>query len=1395
MISLNRFTDLCSTLKSRPFLILVIFIFCISNSNYAQTIAFPTANGFGKYASGGRGGTVIKVTNLNDSGPGSLRQALMYTSGARTIVFEVGGTITLTSALTVLDGNVTVAGQTAPGDGILIKGSMVLIQTSNVIMRYIRFRPGNSQSNTADGLNITSWGSDIVENIIIDHCSISWADDENFDVRAVSEGKVQNITLQNSIIAESLYGAAAAKNTFNKTYYKNLFIHNTERNIAHGFPTAGMFDSEMINNLVYGVRWASSPSMGSKFTVLNNHYRKSSEVETMGTAVDATFAGSGTLSETYAYISGNITPDGMSEYHSNLNPYIKTTPYLSSGIVAIPADQVANDILSHVGASLPKRDAVDVRLINQYNNGNGVLAYSGTYPTMQSGTVPVDSDNDGMPNNWETQNGLNPNDASDRNFMQPDGYTNLEYYLNGMSIATTSIPDCTNQINSFPYNEDFENTLGDWTQSSLDDTDWTIDANGTPSSSTGPSNAARGSYYVFVEASGNQSNQAILNSPCFDLSNLTNANFSFKYHQYGSSDEGTIDLEVSDDNGAHWTSIWNSSGNLGDTWLTADIDLDAYVGGLVQLRFNRVIGNSYQADIAIDDVSLTNTLSSIGTDCSAEINSFPYNESFENTLGIWTQSSLDDIDWTIHSNGTPSSSTGPSNAAQGSYYVFVEASNNLNKNALLNSPCFDLSALSNATFSFNYHQYGASDAGKIDLEASDDNGVSWSTIWSSSGNLGNVWLAANVDISSYSGGNLQLRFNRNIGSTWQADIAIDNVSITENTSTISSCSGGINSFPYSEGFENTLGDWTQSSLDDIDWTIHSNGTPSSSTGPSSAAQGAYYMFVEASNQNNSQALLNSPCFDLSALSNAIFSFNYHQDGASDMGSIDLEVSNDNGANWISVWNSSGNLGNVWLTANVDISEYLGEAVQLRFNRLVGNTWQADIAIDNVSLSEEGHIIDNGCTGEITSFPYAEGFENSLGAWTQSSFDDVDWLINTNGTPSNGTGPSMASQGSYYAFVEASGNSSNQAILNSPCFDLSSLSSANFSFKYHQFGSSDEGTIDLEASNDNGASWISIWNSSGNLGDTWLTANINLDMYVGGQVKLRFNRIIGNSYLADIAIDDVSLLEVVSNVNPGCSGGISSFPYAEGFENNLGTWTQSSLDDIDWTVNSNGTPSNGTGPSSAYQGTHYIFVEASNNLNKKAILNSPCFDLSGFTNATFSFNYHQYGAPAMGIICLEVSDDAGANWTCIWKSSNNLGDSWQKASVDLSTYAGGNVQLRFNRVIGGIWKADMAIDNISLSSNLATSRESITASKKSVVPTDLDTVKDVSLYPNPVKDGVLHIESTFTNMSYEIYSMVGQLISKGNLKNKTIDVSHLKGAIYQIRFSSEGQTITKRFIKQ
>ncbi|TSE09967.1 T9SS type A sorting domain-containing protein [Aquimarina algiphila] len=183
-----------------------------------------------------------------------------------------------------------------------------------------------------------------------------------------------------------------------------------------------------------------------------------------------------------------------------------------------------------------------------------------------------------------------------------------------------------------------------------------------------------------------------------------------------------------------------------------------------------------------------------------------------------------------------------------------------------------------------------------------------------------------------------------------------------------------------------------------------------------------------------------------------------------------------------------------------------------------------------------------------------------------------------------------------------------------------------------------------------------------------------------------------------ASNTVSVTTLESTTGPGCLNGLLA-PYNESFESGLGAWTQASGDDLDWTVDSAGTPSNNTGPSSADDGSNYIYVEASGNgtgfPNKRAILNSPCFDLNDATAAVFSFRYHMFGSSNFGSLDVEASNDEGVTWTSIWTRSGNQGNSWQTATIDLAAYLGSGLQLRFNRLTGGTWQADAAIDAISL----------------------------------------------------------------------------------------------------
>ncbi|MDN5205714.1 GEVED domain-containing protein [Fulvivirgaceae bacterium BMA10] len=432
---------------------------------------------------------------------------------------------------------------------------------------------------------------------------------------------------------------------------------------------------------------------------------------------------------------------------------------------------------------------------------------------------------------------------------------------------------CPNTVASFPYNESFESGIGVWNQPTGDDGNWVRDSGGTPSNGTGPSTGAEGSFYMFIEASNNNSTGAIgspdkvaiFESPCFDLSGETAANFIFDYHMNGTG-MGTLNLDVTT-NGSSWTTLWTRSGGQGNSWIEENIDLAAYAGQIIKLRFHGTTGSSWSSDMAIDDIevttggvatcnvptglsssniaqtsftlswdavsgavsydvdvdgTVTNTTSTStnitgltaattynakvravcasatsaysatiqvtttpdGITCANTVSSFPYSESFESGIGVWNQPTGDDGNWVRDSGGTPSNGTGPSTGSNGSFYMFIEASNNSstgaigypNKVAIFESPCFDLSGETSANFNFDYHMNGTA-MGTLNLEVS-TNGSTWTSLWTKTGSQGNSWIEENIDLTSYAGQTIMLRFHGTTGSSWSSDMAIDDVVVT-----------------------------------------------------------------------------------------------------------------------------------------------------------------------------------------------------------------------------------------------------------------------------------------------------------------------------------------------------------------------------------------------------------------------------------------------------------------------------------------------------------------------------------------------------------------------------------------------------------------------------------------
>jgi hypothetical protein len=409
--------------------------------------AFPGAEGFGSTTPGGRGGKVILVTNLDDSGPGSLRAAC-EAEGPRLIIFRVAGTIALQRPLTVKNPYLTLAGQTAPGDGICLRDYPFVVATHDVVVRYLRSRLGDVSGRQEDCLDF-SYGA---SNSIFDHCSATWSIDECLSL----SGNVSNVTIQWCLIGESLnqskhqkgahgYGSLARANG-PVSWHHNLWIHNDARNPRlgdnYGRPPFPTFDVR--NNVIYdyGATCSGLTQGRLKVNYVANYIRPgpSSRAPTpirVGGPSDLRFhirdnffEGNDALTEDNARFFDRVEIDGQQQVQT------VAEPFTAAPVTTVAAKAACELVLASVGASLPVRDAADARLIDEVRRRGGRIINSqsevGGWPVLKTAVPPVDSDDDGMPDAWEIKQSLNPRDPADANADNDrDGYTNIEEFLNG----------------------------------------------------------------------------------------------------------------------------------------------------------------------------------------------------------------------------------------------------------------------------------------------------------------------------------------------------------------------------------------------------------------------------------------------------------------------------------------------------------------------------------------------------------------------------------------------------------------------------------------------------------------------------------------------------------------------------------------------------------------------------------------------------------------------------------------------------------------------------------------------------------------------------------------------------------------------------------------------------
>jgi pectate lyase len=418
-----------------------------TNAQKSALPAFPGAEGYGAYTPGGRGGKVFVVTNLNDSGPGSFREAC-EAEGARTVVFNVSGVIDLQTPLIITHPYITIAGQTAPGDGICLKRRELMIVTHDVIVRYIRARPGDIAGVELDAISVGKNAHDV----IIDHCSASWSVDECLS----PSGAIYNVTVQWCLIGQSLQKSVHKKGAHGFgslvrgvggiSLHHNLWLNNTARNPRLGdnynqppWPTI-----DVRNNVMYNWSQMASGMTGGNISVnyIANYLRPGPNSSSRAPIILTS------TSKVKFYLEANIvegrpqftkTPDDM--FEANVDTTVKlyeivNNPFVTAPVKTTSAEVAYKDVLAKVGAARPVRDSIDTWLIRQVRNNTGKMIDSqneiGGWPVYASVHPRTDSDADGIPDTWEKAHGLNPRDPKDS--VKPakgnQGYTNIEVYMN-----------------------------------------------------------------------------------------------------------------------------------------------------------------------------------------------------------------------------------------------------------------------------------------------------------------------------------------------------------------------------------------------------------------------------------------------------------------------------------------------------------------------------------------------------------------------------------------------------------------------------------------------------------------------------------------------------------------------------------------------------------------------------------------------------------------------------------------------------------------------------------------------------------------------------------------------------------------------------------------------------
>ena len=857
------------------------------------------------------------------------------------------------------------------------------------------------------------------------------------------------------------------------------------------------------------------------------------------------------------------------------------------------------------------------------------------------------------------------------------------------STNTVAVDDITfNNCN--PYQRlptvtcNFDADFCSWTNvGNTDKFDWTRMTGSTNSTGTGPASdhtSGQGSY-IFIETSAPRAvgDTAQLLSPRLPPTSTNGNCLTFWYNMFGPH-IGNLNLFLL--SGGNKTLFWSKTGPQGDKWQAARRTISSNID--YQLIIEGVTGNGYQGDIAIDDVSLTN--SSCPPDLACD---------FQDDFCGWTQSHKDNFDWIRAKGGTSSRGTGPRydhtfNSNSG-YYAYIETSSprKAGDRAILVSPTY--TSTSPQCLRFWYHMFGQT-IGRLVIHQRDYGSSTVQELWMRSGDHGDIWRQGHVTAQSHGSNPFTLEIVGYRGNSDSGDLAIDDVELL---------SGPCQPQGFCD-FETDACQWVNTqSGDDFDWQRDKGATPSNKTGPSfdhtlSTEQG-HYMFIEASGLNRrtgEKAYLFSDYQDPNTA--ACLSFWYHMYGDG-IGSLNVYTKIIQTGNKQQRFTLSGNQGNQWQQASVDIPTNAQHILIIEGVR--GTTYLGDIAIDDVRITRttcanQPPLFTAPATGPSTTpFPATSldcDFELGLCQWAQDTNDDFDWISNTGSTLSGHTGPStdhtIKDLSGHYMFIEVSARKPNtKARLVSVPLDWSY--GRCFKFWYNMYGAHVNA---LNIYKHQFSIDTLIWQRTGNLGVGWKYGQVYINQ--PGSTSIVIEGLAGQNYTGDIAIDDLS-----SNAGLCPATNVCDFEDSLAGTGYLCGYSQDSMDDFDWSLHSGTTGTTSTGP--VYDHTystrrgHYVFIESSSpqHSGDKARLISPVYQpsVTGSTCVTFWYSMNGRDIGTLNVFPI-VANQQGRS---VWSLGGNQGNQWLRAQATITSSF--PYQVAFEGVVGAGFKGDVAMDDISI----------------------------------------------------------------------------------------------------